>query len=277
MSKRWYARSSARVVVLVLAISAVAAGVAYATIPDSGGVYTACMLKNIGTVRLIDPSLPSKNLMSHCLSPETQITWNEKGQPGATGPAGAPGAKGDTGAAGPTGPAGAKGDTGPAGAKGDTGPAGPAGATGATGATGPAGPQGATGPAGPKGDKGDPGAALTGFQIVSTSLVTPPGFAAVGTQFCPGGKTAIAGGWKNDDGSGNPSVTAYVISSAPTADGSGWTGGLYNTPGAAGSITVTLYTTCVNSISTASADRRSPAVSKASTRVSGLHLVRRGS
>jgi Collagen triple helix repeat (20 copies) len=164
VSKRWFARRSARLGVLVVVIAAVAAGVAYATIPDSGGVYTACMLKNIGTVRLIDPSLPSKNLMSHCLSPETQITWNQKGQPGATGPAGAPGAKGDTGPAGP------------AGAKGDTGPAGPAGATGATGATGSAGPQGETGPAGPKGDtgatgpqgpKGDTGATGPVHQVAS--------------------------------------------------------------------------------------------------------------
>ena len=35
------------------------AGIAYATIPGAGAVYTACMLKNVGTVRLIDPSLPA--------------------------------------------------------------------------------------------------------------------------------------------------------------------------------------------------------------------------
>ena len=42
------------------ALFAVAGGIAYATIPDSGNVYTGCMLKNIGTVRLIDPSLPPR-------------------------------------------------------------------------------------------------------------------------------------------------------------------------------------------------------------------------
>jgi hypothetical protein len=65
------------------------------------------------------------------------------------------------------------------------------------------------------------------------------------------------------------------MSSAPTADGFGWTGGLYNTPGSAGNVTVTVYTTCVNALSTASADRRYPAVPDARARVSGLHLVRR--
>jgi hypothetical protein len=104
-----------RVLALVLTGLALAAGVAYATIPDSGGVYTACMLKNVGTVRLIDPTLPASNLMSHCSSLETQITWNQQGQAGPHGPAGA------AGAAGPQGP---KGDTG------DTGPAGPSGTDG---------------------------------------------------------------------------------------------------------------------------------------------------
>src|SRR6478672_4241623 len=72
-------------------------GVGYAAIPDVNSVYTACMLKSVGTLRLIDPSLPPTNLMSHCSSLETQITWNQKGQAGLPGAAGA---------AGPPGPAG---------------------------------------------------------------------------------------------------------------------------------------------------------------------------
>jgi hypothetical protein len=103
-------------------IGAVAAGVAYATIPDSGGVYTACMLKNVGSVRIIDPSLPSKSLTSHCLNPETQISWNQKGQPGATGPAGPAGATGPAGAAGPAGPAGKDGKDGTNGTNGTSVP-----------------------------------------------------------------------------------------------------------------------------------------------------------
>jgi hypothetical protein len=63
-------------------------GVAYAAIPDSAGVYTACKLNGIGTIRLIDPSLPSSALLSHCTAIETQISWNQKGQKGDTGAAG---------------------------------------------------------------------------------------------------------------------------------------------------------------------------------------------
>jgi hypothetical protein len=76
---------------------ALAGGIAYAAIPDDGKTFTACMFKNVGTVRLIDPSLPSSSLMSHCSSLETQISWNQKGQPGATGPAGPAGPAGPTG------------------------------------------------------------------------------------------------------------------------------------------------------------------------------------
>jgi hypothetical protein len=66
-------------------VALAAAGIAYATIPDGGGVYTACMLKNVGTIRLIDPSLGSSSLMGHCTSLETQISWNQQGVPGKDG------------------------------------------------------------------------------------------------------------------------------------------------------------------------------------------------
>jgi collagen triple helix repeat protein len=108
-----------QLVVIAAAVIAVAGGVAYAAIPDGSKVYTACMLKNVGTVRLIDPSLPASNIMSHCNSRlETQVTWNQQGQAGPPGP------------------------TGP---KGATGPAGPPGSDGATGPTGPQGPAGSSG------------------------------------------------------------------------------------------------------------------------------------
>ena len=59
---------------------------AWAAIPSDGGVYTACMLKNVGTVRLIDKSLPANNLMSHCKPAlETEISWNQKGEQGIQG------------------------------------------------------------------------------------------------------------------------------------------------------------------------------------------------
>jgi len=83
-----------------------AAGVAYATIPSSSGVYTACELKGVGTIRLIDPSLTSTK--GHCTTREQQITWNQTGQ---TGPAGATGPTGNNGATGASGPQGAPGPT----------------------------------------------------------------------------------------------------------------------------------------------------------------------
>jgi len=103
------------VVLAVMAALSVAGGIAYAAIPDGGNVYTACMLKSTGTIRLIDPSLPASNLMGHCTSIEQQLSWNQVGQPGAAGAKGATGSqgvKGDTGAQGATGPQGPKGDAG---------------------------------------------------------------------------------------------------------------------------------------------------------------------
>lgn len=64
--------------------AAVLGGVAYAAIPSGGGVYTACTLNSNGSVRLIDPSLSSGPL-SRCTANETQVQWNEQGQPGANG------------------------------------------------------------------------------------------------------------------------------------------------------------------------------------------------
>jgi hypothetical protein len=79
---------------------AIAGGVAYATIPGPGNVYSACMLKGLGTIRLIDKSLPATNLMSHCTDKETEISWNQAGQ---AGPAGPQGVKGDPGTPGTNG------------------------------------------------------------------------------------------------------------------------------------------------------------------------------
>jgi hypothetical protein len=96
-----------RVVLIGAAAAALAAaGIAYATIPDANGVYTACKLNVTGTIRLIDPSLGNTSLLGHCTSLEAQITWNQKGQ---QGPAGPQGPTGDTGAQGPAGPAGVSG------------------------------------------------------------------------------------------------------------------------------------------------------------------------
>src|SRR5438067_3591257 len=92
-----------------LVAAAIAGGVAYATIPGPGNVYSACMLKSVGTIRLIDKSLPSTNLMSHCTDKEIEISWNQAGQPG---PAGPQGAKGEAGAPGTNGTNGTNGKDG---------------------------------------------------------------------------------------------------------------------------------------------------------------------
>jgi hypothetical protein len=69
-----------------LVATALAGGIAYATIPGTGNVYTACMLKNVGTVRLIDKSLPDANPMSHCSRTlELEVSWNQRGQDGVSG------------------------------------------------------------------------------------------------------------------------------------------------------------------------------------------------
>lgn len=95
-----------RLAIATSALFGLAGGIAYATIPDGAGVYTACEQNANGTLRLIDPSLGGKSKLGHCAANETQVTWNQQGQPG---PAGPQGPKGDTGA---TGAAGANGEDG---------------------------------------------------------------------------------------------------------------------------------------------------------------------
>jgi hypothetical protein len=156
--------------------AALSGGIAFATIPDDGKVFTACMLKNVGTVRLIDHSLPSTSLMNHCSSLETEVSWAQKGQPGPVGA---------VGAAGPVGPAGPVGAPGPVGAAGPVGPPGPKGDDGATGAA---------------------GGGVTGHEVVhafGAHACIPPGLgfpgcrayaAGAATPTCPPGKIATGGG-----------------------------------------------------------------------------------
>jgi hypothetical protein len=137
--KRAIGRRGLRIGVLVTALLALAGGIAYATIPDSNGVFTACKLNATGTIRLIDPSLGSTSLLGHCTSLETQISWNQQGQAGKDG-ASVKSADAETLAAGsaasasfdpasgnvhfkiPKGDKGDKGDQGPQGPSGSTGP-----------------------------------------------------------------------------------------------------------------------------------------------------------
>jgi hypothetical protein len=151
--------------VVAVALTAVG-GVAYASIPDSAGVITACRQNVNGGLRLIDPSAGA-----HCTPAETLVTWNQGGPTGPKGPAGDKGPLGDKG---PTGDKGAVGDAGPAGDQGAVGDKGPAGDKGLPGDKGPTGDKGLTGDKGGVGDKGpvgDPGPSGTA-QLYTKSLNT---------------------------------------------------------------------------------------------------------
>src|SRR5260370_26571351 len=97
-----------RAFAIVCAFLMLATGAAWGSIPDSTtGAITACY-GSTGHVRVID-----KQAGASCLVAETELSWNQTGPQGATGPAGPTGATGATGPAGPTGPTGATGPTGP--------------------------------------------------------------------------------------------------------------------------------------------------------------------
>jgi hypothetical protein len=91
----------AATVALVLA----GTGFAVASIPDRGGVISACYATRGGSLRLIDTV--RKGLAGHCGRGERLVTWNQTGRPGLPGPRGLPGVqgpKGDPGDLGPPGP-----------------------------------------------------------------------------------------------------------------------------------------------------------------------------
>lgn len=96
-------RTRTRVAILAAGAAAIGASVAYAAIPDGNKVFTACMRKNVGTVRLINTSLPASSFMSHCKAAETRVSWNQQGQAGAPGKDGTNGAPGEDGAPGANG------------------------------------------------------------------------------------------------------------------------------------------------------------------------------
>jgi hypothetical protein len=141
-----------RVAIIVVLAGLVSAGVAYATIPDSAGVYTACMLNKVGTIRIIDPATQRCSA-----SLESQITFNAKGTKGDPGAPGAPGTPGQS----VTSSALAVGDANcPTGGTKFTSSSGDRYAC--NGAKGDKGDPGSGGAKGDKGDKGDPGGAFIG-------------------------------------------------------------------------------------------------------------------
>ena len=94
-------RRSRRLVILVVALFALAGGIAYATISDRGVIH-GCYKTQNGQRRVVPAG-------ESCLSSEQAIQWNEGGP---TGPQGPPGDKGPVGDKGPNGDKGPVGDKG---------------------------------------------------------------------------------------------------------------------------------------------------------------------
>jgi hypothetical protein len=84
-------RHARRVLVLSFGLIALAAGIAYSTIPDSAGVIHGCY-RNNGQLRVIDPSNGGA-----CRNNETGLDWSQTGPQGPPGPNGTNGTNGVSG------------------------------------------------------------------------------------------------------------------------------------------------------------------------------------
>jgi hypothetical protein len=87
-------RPRSLLIVAAIAALGIAAGVAYAAIPDSAGVIRGCYDKN-GGLRVIDPSTGSA-----CKNSETALDWSQTGPQGMPGQDGTNGTNGTNGVSG---------------------------------------------------------------------------------------------------------------------------------------------------------------------------------
>ena len=71
------------------AVIALGAGIAYAAIPDNGGVIHGCYSNANGLLRVVDPASADA-----CRPSETALNWNQQGALGPTGPSGPQGPPG---------------------------------------------------------------------------------------------------------------------------------------------------------------------------------------
>ena len=198
--------------------TALAGTVAWAAIPDAGGVVHTCYSKGQGTWRPID--FPAES----CRAGETQLDVNQKGVKGDTGPQGPEGPpgpkgdKGDQGIQGLQGIQGPKGDQGQQGLQGDKGDQGIQGPKGDQGVQGPKGDPGSQGPAGPGG--------VSGWEIVSIRPQVGPFSFGGGVATCPAGKVVIGGGVDSDEILDNDYYS--IVESHPYGN-NGWRGTVGNT------------------------------------------------
>lgn len=86
---------------VIVAALLTATAIAYATIPDAGGVIHGCYKNNQGTLRVIDTAQAQT-----CSNSETALDWSQTGPQGPQGAQGAQGPQGPQGAQGPQGPSG---------------------------------------------------------------------------------------------------------------------------------------------------------------------------
>lgn len=71
-------------IVAVAALMVALGGVAWASIPDPGGVIHGCYAKSTGALRVVDTSKPT----GVCSEKQVPISWNQTGPQGVPGPAG---------------------------------------------------------------------------------------------------------------------------------------------------------------------------------------------
>jgi hypothetical protein len=179
-----------------------------------GSAYAAATItgKNIKDGTITGRDIKDRSLGTGKLSPTA--LGSLKGQPGPAGPQGPKGDRGEQGPAGPTGQAGSKGETGP---------------------------QGAPGPAGPQAPSG-----ISGWEYqVSPGVTLGSGVANPTQADCSDGKKALGGGASAAlPGTSIPHANAYVSTSAPTDDGTGWVVHSRNTSSA--TATVYAWVICAN-------------------------------
>lgn len=82
-----FGRRLARLLPIIGAVIVIGGGIAYATIPDSGGVIHGCVAKGTGNLSVIDTEAGEA-----CNAKQTPLDWNQTGPQGPPGPPG-PGAE----------------------------------------------------------------------------------------------------------------------------------------------------------------------------------------
>jgi hypothetical protein len=114
--KKHLRQRGVRLLLAATVLLALAAGIAYAAIPDSNGLIRGCYQSTSGTLRVIgtNPTVGG----GKCSTGEKTLNWNQRGPTGAKGATGANGTNGTNGATGATGATGLTGATGPTGADG---------------------------------------------------------------------------------------------------------------------------------------------------------------